>query len=201
MKTSANRISVTEEPGHGTFYQSNPGRHRHRCDLCLHGARRCHDLPGDRSSELRPGRNGDVLDLHLLAVDAVGYSLLVGVPAHAHALVRWRHRDRATAVQAAREGADPDQRRRLHRTVFDHQQRRRPDLGLYHQTIPDAVRILPLPRQPTHLHPPGRHDRRDGAAADPALLLLPVHADRPGNARSRLGAGIGAAGRHQHLAG
>ena len=30
--------------------------------------------------------------------------------------------DRAAAVQAAGEGADPDQRRRLHRAVCDHQQ-------------------------------------------------------------------------------
>ena len=30
--------------------------------------------------------------------------------------------DRAAAVQAAGQGADPDQRRRLHRTVRDHQQ-------------------------------------------------------------------------------
>ena len=34
-----------------------------------------------------------------------------------------RHRDRAAAVQAAGQGADPDQRRRLHRAVLDHQQR------------------------------------------------------------------------------
>ena len=46
-----------------------------------------------------------------------------------------RHRDRAAAVQAAGEGADPDQRRRLHRAVCDHQLRRRPDLGLHHQAV------------------------------------------------------------------
>ena len=73
--------------------------------------------------------------------------------------------DRAAAVQAAGEGADPDQRRRLHRAVRDHQQRRRPDLGLHHQAIPDAVRLLAVPRQPADLDPPGRHDRRHRAAA------------------------------------
>ena len=46
-----------------------------------------------------------------------------------------RHRDRAAVVQAAGQGADPDQRRRLHRAVRDHQQRRRPDLGFHHQAI------------------------------------------------------------------
>ena len=63
-------------------------------------------------------------------------------------------------VQAAGESADPDQRRRLHRAVLDHQQRRRPDLGLHHQAIPDAVRLASVSRQPADLDPPGRHDRR-----------------------------------------
>ena len=77
-----------------------------------------------------------------------------------------RHRHRAAAVQAAGQGADPDQRRRFHRAVCDHQLRRRPDLGLHHQAISDAVRILAVPRQPADLDPPGRHDRRHRAAAD-----------------------------------
>ena len=42
---------------------------------------------------------------------------------------------------------------------------RRPDLGLHHQAVSDAVRILALPRQPADLDPSGRHDRRH-------LLLL-----------------------------
>ena len=79
-KTSANPISAIEERSHGTVYQPSPGRHCHRRDLCLHGARRRHDLPGDRPSQFRPGRNGDVLDLHRLAVDAMGRAVLVGLP-------------------------------------------------------------------------------------------------------------------------
>jgi len=52
----------------------------------------------------------------------------------------------SAAVQAAGQGADPDQRRRFHRLVRDHQQRRRADLGLHDQAIPDAVRILAVSR-------------------------------------------------------
>ena len=66
--------------------------------------------------------------------------------------------------------------------------RRRPDLGLHHQAVSDPVRLLAVPRQPADLDPPGRHDRRHGAAADRAVLLLPVHPDRPGHARGGLGA-------------
>ena len=87
-------------------------------------------------------------------------------------LLRRRHRHRAAAVQAAGQGADPDQRRRLHRAVRDHQQRRRPDLGLHHQAVSDAVRILALPRQPADLDPPGRHDRRHAAAADRCCIFF-----------------------------
>src|SRR5882757_7313174 len=96
-KTSVNPIWVIEERGHGTLYQPSPGRHRHRSDLCLYGARRGDDLPGDRPSEFRPGRNGDVLDLYLLADDAVGHPVLGRVRADADPVVRRRHRDR-TAV-------------------------------------------------------------------------------------------------------
>ena len=42
----------------------------------------------------------------------------------------------------------------------DHQQRRRPDLGLHDQAISDAVRIVAVSRQRADLHPSGRHDRR-----------------------------------------
>jgi len=75
-------LGLLRSAGHGAFYQSSPGWHRHRRDLCLHGARRRHDLPGDRSSQFRPGRDGDVLDLCLLAADAMGRALLGGVPDH-----------------------------------------------------------------------------------------------------------------------
>ena len=60
-----------------------------------------------------------------------------------------------------------------------------PDLGLYHQAVSDAVRIIAVPRQPADLDPPGRHDRRYRAAADPAVPVLPVHADRSCDARRR----------------
>src|SRR5258708_10432456 len=104
-KTSVNPIWVIEERGHGAFYQPNPGRHRHRRDLCLHGARRGHDLPGDRSSQFRPGRNGDVLDIHRLAADAMGRALLGSVPDYAGILLRWRYRDRAATIQAFGDGS------------------------------------------------------------------------------------------------
>ena len=65
---------------------------------------------------------------------------------------------------------------------------RRPDLGLHHQAVSDAVRLLAVPRQPADLDPPGRHDRRHPGAADPAVLLLPLHADRPCDARGGRGA-------------
>ena len=52
----------------------------------------------------------------------------------------------------------------------------------------DAVRILAVSRQPADLDPSGRHDRRHAAAAGRALFLLPVHADRPCDARGRLAA-------------
>ena len=55
------------------FCQQVLAGHRHRSDLCLHGARGRDDLPGDRPSEFRAGRNGDVLDLHRLAADAWGF--------------------------------------------------------------------------------------------------------------------------------
>src|SRR5262252_8501826 len=90
-RTSANPIWVTRSRDYGTLYQPGPGRHFDRRDLCLHGARGGHDLPGHRPPELRPGRDGDVLDLHLLAIDAVGRALLVVVPDHAGDLVCRRH--------------------------------------------------------------------------------------------------------------
>jgi len=86
----------------------------------------------------------------------------------------------------------------FHRLVCYRQQRRRTDLGLHDQAISDAVRIVAVSRQPADLHPSGRHDRRHGGAADPALSVLSVHADRPCDARGRVAAGIGSAGRHQH---
>ena len=64
------------------------------------------------------------------------------------------------AVQAARQGAGADPCRRLHRAVRHRQQRRRTDLGLHHQAVSDAVRIVAVPRQPADLDPSGRHDRR-----------------------------------------
>ncbi len=176
------------ERGHGTFRQPDPGRHFHRRDLCLHGARRRHDLPGDRSSQFRARRDGDVFDLHFLADDAMGRALLGGLHSHRRVLVPRRYCDRTAAVQAPGEGADPDQRRRLHRALRDHQQRSRPDLGFYHQAIPDAVRLLAVSRQPADLHPSGRHDRRHGAAADWPLFLLSVHPDGACDAGGRLGA-------------
>ncbi len=63
-----------------------------------------------------------------------------------------------------------------------------PDLGFHHQAISDAVRLVAVPRQPADLHPSGRHDRRHRAAADRAVFLLPVHADRPCDAGGRLAA-------------
>ena len=35
----------------------------------------------------------------------------------------------------------------------DHQQRRRPDLGLHDQAVPDTVRIVAVPRQPADQRP------------------------------------------------
>jgi hypothetical protein len=49
---------------------------RHRLHLRLHGAGAGDDLSGDRASEFRAGRNGDVLHLHRLAIDAMGRALL-----------------------------------------------------------------------------------------------------------------------------
>ena len=64
----------------------------------------------------------------------------------------------------------------------------RPDLGLHHQAIPDAVRIVAVSRQPAHLDPSGRHDRRHPDIAAAAVLFLPIHARRPRDARRRLAA-------------
>src|SRR5229473_1991279 len=97
-KTSVNPIWVTRERGHGAFHQSNPGRHRHRRDLCLHGARRRHDLPGDRPPQFRARRNGDVLDLHRLATDPVGAALLARLHPRRRRIVRRRCVDRARLV-------------------------------------------------------------------------------------------------------
>src|SRR5260370_35433003 len=107
-ETFANPIWATEGWDNGAIYQPGPGRHRHRRDLRLYGARGCHDLSGDRPSELRPGRNGDVFHLHLLAIDTVGRALLGRLPGHAGVFVRLRHPDRAIAVQAAGQGTGAD---------------------------------------------------------------------------------------------
>src|SRR5437660_882329 len=88
-------------------------------------------------------------------------------------------------AQLALELADPDQRRRFHRAVRHHQQRRRADLGFHHQAISDPVRLLAVSRQPADLDPPSRHDRRYRGAADPALFVLPVHPGRACDARRR----------------
>src|SRR3954452_8864897 len=104
-KTSANPTWATEERRHGAVYQPSPGWHRHWRDLCLYGARGRDDLPGDRPSEFRPGRNGDVLHLHILADDAVGHTLLGRLHTHAGNFLCWRHHHRAAAVQAACESA------------------------------------------------------------------------------------------------
>ena len=100
-----------------------------------------------------------------------------------------------------REGADPDQRRRLHRAVCDHQQPRRPDLGLHHQAVPDPVRLAPfLGSQLISTHQAGMIGVTLMLLIA-AVLLLPLHAHRACDAGGGLAAGIGAAGRHQHLAG
>ena len=115
-------------------------RHRHRRHLRLHGARHRHDLPGDPPPELRPGRDGDVLDLHRLAAAAVGPALLARHSAYRGGLLRRRRGDRAHRHPPARQCADPEPHRRLHRPLRRHQQPRRLHLGLHHQALPEPVR-------------------------------------------------------------
>ena len=57
---------------HGTLPAAGHGGAGDRGDLCLHGARGGDDLPGDRPSQFRAGRDGDVLDLHRLAAACNG---------------------------------------------------------------------------------------------------------------------------------
>ena len=84
----------------GTVSASGAGGARDGRHLCLPRARRGDDLPGDRPSEFRPGRDGDVLDLHRLAADAVGHPLLGRVRRHHRALVRGRRGHRARGAAA-----------------------------------------------------------------------------------------------------
>ena len=70
------------------FIQQLSHRHRHRRHLCLHGAGRRDDLPGDPPPELRPGRDGDVLDLHRLAAAAWGLPFWVAFVVTVGAVVR-----------------------------------------------------------------------------------------------------------------
>ncbi len=93
-------------------------------------------------------------------------------------LVWSRHRHRAGAVPSARARLDPGAYRGLHRPVCDHQQRRRPDLGLHHQAVPDPVRLDPAVRR-RDLVASGRHDRGDARTARAALPVLPLHPHRP----------------------
>ena len=89
-RTSAAPISVTERDTHGFVPASGAGGARDRRHLCLHGARRRDDLPGDRPSEFRAGRDGDVLDLHRLAAHPVGLPVLARLRRHDRDLVRRR---------------------------------------------------------------------------------------------------------------
>src|SRR5258706_10192952 len=81
----------------GAFRQPSRGRYRDWRHLCLYGAGGGHDLSVHRQSKFRTRRNGDALDIHLLAVDAVGRVLLVGVAAHGDHFFCWGHHYRAAA--------------------------------------------------------------------------------------------------------
>ena len=111
--------------GDGTVAATGAGGARDRGDLRLDGARRGDDLPGDRPSQFRAGRDGDVLDLSRLADDPMGSALLGRLYRCGRVVVRRRRRDRAGPVQADPQRADPEPARRLHRALQHPQQLRR----------------------------------------------------------------------------
>ena len=84
----------------GTVSASGTGGSRDRRHLCLHGARRGDDLPGDRPSEFRAGRDGDVLDLHRLATHPMGLSVLGRLRRNDRHFVCGRRPDRARGAAA-----------------------------------------------------------------------------------------------------
>ncbi len=118
----------------------DPVRHRHWRDLRQRRAGAGHDLSGDAPRELRPGRDGDVLDVPCLHAAGRRVAVLGGVRGHGAAFVRARARDRAGAAAAGGAGAGADAGGRVHRPAADPERAVRLDLGLHDQAVPIAVR-------------------------------------------------------------
>src|SRR5271166_2789534 len=171
-------------------------RARYRGDLRGDGARGGDDLSGDRPSQFRARRNGDVLDLSRLADHPVGAALLGRLYRRDRFVLRRRHRHRAGFVQADPQRPDPQPARGLYRALQHPQQFRRRDLGFHDQDVSDPVwhgsAVRPKPDQ----HPPSRDDRGHLGDAGAALSLFPRLAPRARHARRRGKPGIGAPGRH-----
>src|SRR6516162_228111 len=182
--------------GDGAIAATGAGRACDGRDLCLDGACRGDDLPGDRSSQFCARRDGDVLDVSRLADAPMGLALLGCVRRRRGAVVCRRCRDRADPVQADPKRTDPEPACRVHRSLWHPQQLRRVDLGLQHQDLSEPVRLGPAVRLALGQHPSSRDDRSDIADAGFALFLLPRLAPRSGHARRRDEPGIGAARRH-----
>ena len=81
--------------GHGRLPAADRRRARRRRDLRQPGPGPGTDLPVHRDRQLRPGRAGDVLRLHRLAVRGRGDAVLAGAAGHAGGVLRRRHADRA----------------------------------------------------------------------------------------------------------
>src|SRR3984893_4894303 len=193
MKASAAPISGIS---HGAVAAAGHGGSGDRRDLCLHGAGRRDDLPGDRPPELRPGRDGNVLDLHRLAGDAMGPALLGRVRRRCHPVFPRRHRHRARVVPADPQRADSQQHRRLHRAVQHSEQHRRVHLGLHDQELSDPVRQQAAARRRAARDASGRHDRRHARDARPSLPVFQRYSLGVGDACGRGQSGIGPPRRH-----
>ena len=90
-RRSAVRIwGIEGSGGDGRLAAPGPLGHRHGRHLCQRRARAGDDLPGDAPREFRPGRDGDVLDLHRAHADQGRAAVLGGVRPHGRGLVRHR---------------------------------------------------------------------------------------------------------------
>ena len=107
-----------------------------------------------------------------------------------------RRGDRAGRHPPGGERAGARRGRGVHRAAGDPQQRRRLDLHLHHQVVPEPVPASSRSFGSVHVAARARRDRRHAGGARAAVCVLPLHAARPRHARGGAEPGIEPPGRH-----
>ena len=196
MRRSANPISVTRESGrHGAAHPADRLGTRQWRHLRQPSAGAGDDLRIDRSHQLRPGRDGHVQRLCVLADDAMGSELLDRVAARRARLVLRRCGHPADDPAAAAQRSGAVRGGGVHRNAHDLPFAGRRHLELHDQRISLAVSQGGFRRLGISRLASGRHDPGYAPAAGRAVRLLPFHTARPGDASGSAESGLGPPGR------